>query len=195
MPYSPAVFLFGVYGLQIIALLSAVIAGFYNSRWWFCAVVVPLFFILGMNPQYEQMNDVSLKGNTSEGIAFKLSGVFDVPSFTIAVYSADIREPNDRRFILWQVKPAQPNGSGEPAWRINVVKYGTVPTRYVQTFPEHGAAPPPLEPNKIYIVGTWPRTRFFQIANGKPEWLSNPPQEPCFTKQDDKWIRLPCPQQ
>ena len=189
VPYSPAVFLFGVYGLQVIAFLSAVIAGFHNSRWWFAATVVPLLFIFGMNPQYEQMNDVSLKGDLSQGIAFKLFGVFDVPYLTIAAYSADLKEPDDERFIVWRIEPAQRNTSGEPAWEIGTLRYGHVPPGYVQTFPEHGA-PSPLEANKIYVVRMWPRSRFFHVANGKPEWLKNPPLEPCFTKQHDNWIRV-----
>jgi hypothetical protein len=54
LPFYPALFLFGIVGLQAISLLLAIVAGFRNSRWWFLAVAIPLFFIVFMVPQYEK---------------------------------------------------------------------------------------------------------------------------------------------
>ncbi|HVO78859.1 MAG TPA: hypothetical protein VMT39_02470 [Candidatus Bathyarchaeia archaeon] len=101
--------------------------------------------------------------------------------------------------MLWRIQAADdPDTGGELAWKLGAIKYGVVPAGYIQTFPLHGAMPLPLEPGKTYHVaaaGVPPFRRYFEIVGGKARWLTNPPEEPCFTKQNDQWVRVPCPSQ
>ncbi|MGC2324822.1 MAG: hypothetical protein WA463_19460 [Terriglobales bacterium] len=194
LPYSPGLFWFGVVGLPILGVLSAVIAGVCGARWWFLALFFPAFLLL-LVPEFEQHNEISLKGSRSEGVVFRLSGTVTIISFGVGRYSADAQEPNDRRFVLWQIEPAKPNTSGKEAWEIGTIKYGVVPDGYRQTFPEHDVRPAALEPGQVYYVADYLVHRYFEMTNGGPRWVRNPPEEPCFVIQNgDKWVRVPCNQ-
>ena len=192
LPYSPSTFWFGVVGLQAISLMLIVTAGLCNSRWWLAATPVPLLLLL-MVPQYEKPTKITLKGDTNSGVSFGLSGTFTLVSFGIYRHSPEMERPNDPRFMVWLIEAADRKNGGETAWKLDTIKYGVVPPGYVQVFPAQGLPPSPLELGKIYHVhadGFF--GKFFEIVNGKPQWVRNPPQQPCFTKQQDKWVRAPC---
>lgn len=190
LPYSPHVMLFCVLGLQVTSLLLIISAGFLSSRWWFVGLVIPLC-IIGMVPEYEQATEIALKGTCSDGIAFKLSGTFDIRGLYLSRYSAEIQEPNDPRFTVWQIEAADP-ATSKAAWELSTIKYGVVPVGYVQVFPAPGAHPSPLEPGKIYRLNADGfRGRYFAIVGDKPRWVETPPDAPCF-KLETKWVRTPC---
>ncbi len=191
-PYSPPIFTVGIVGLLAASLVFAIVAGFRNSRWWLCVGLLPLFLFALIVPQYEKPNRISLEGSSSEGVIFKLSGTGTIVSFTVGTYSADAQEPNDRRYMLWQVEPGQLT-TGKSASEISTIRYGEVPDGYKQTFPEDNARPIALQPGRTYYVADYLFHRYFEMTNGRPLWVSNPPEEPCFVIQNgDKWVRVPC---
>ena len=47
------------------------------------------------------------------------------------------------------------------------------------------------EPGQVYYVADYLVHRYFEMANGSPRWVKNPPEEPCFVIQNgDKWVRV-----
>jgi len=188
--FSPGIFLFGVVGLQVLSAILAVLAGWRNSRRWFAATLLPVFMIVFMVPQYEQRAEISLKGIEDGKLVFGLSGTFTVPSFTISVYSMDVERPADPRFLVWRIEAADQKDFGMEAWRIGSIRYAVVPQGYIQTFPEKGSAVT-LKSGTIYGASAGGSfNRYVEIVNNTPRWVDDLPEEPCFTRENNRWVKI-----
>src|ERR1035438_5578455 len=88
---SPAILWVTYLVLQLLALLLMIGAGIISSRWWLAVVVLPLYFLWLSIPLYERKTEITLKGDTRQGIVFKLSGTFTVPSLYIDRYCCPVK--------------------------------------------------------------------------------------------------------
>lgn len=193
VPFFPTLYLLGIVVLPTASLLLLTVAGILSSRWWLVPIVLPLF-LLAMIPQYEQTTRVNLKSDAPDDVSFQFSGTFTVGAVTVTRYSANVESPEDARFTVWRIEPADQKSADRAAWKINAVRYGVVPTGYVQVIPEHGA-PAPLHRGTIYRVNADFCGRYFEVLDGTPTWVTTPPDAPCFAKKakEGQWIRIPCP--
>lgn len=189
--FSPTLFLLGIVVLPTLSLLLLTVAALMSSRWWFAALVLPLF-LLAMIPQYEQTTRVNLKSFAPDDVSFQFSGTFTVGAVTVRRYSPDVQSPEDERFIIWRIEPADQKSADRAAWEVNTVRYGVVPTGYVQVIPERGA-PPPLQRGTVYRVNAAFCGRYFKVLDGTPTWVPTPSDAPCFAKKEGGWTRIPCP--
>ena len=189
--FSPTRFLLGIVVLPALSLLLLTVAAILGSRWWFAALVFPLF-LLAMIPQYEQTTRVNLKSDGPDDVSFQFSGTFTVGAVAVTRYSPNVQSPEDARFTVWRIQPADQKSADRAAWKINTVRYGVVPTGYVQVIPERGA-PPPLQRGTVYRVNAASCRRYFEVLDGAPTWVPTPSDAPCFAKKEGGWRRIPCP--
>ncbi|MCU1240311.1 MAG: hypothetical protein JWO71_1037 [Candidatus Acidoferrum typicum] len=195
-PVPPLFVLFLLAGL-IVSLISAIIAGVRSSRLWLIATLLPIaFFLMLLN--FEQSTEVKISEKSGD-TTFVLSGSGTLTDFVVfsPEYLTSAQTPNDMRFALWCIQPADHQGWGEPVWRIRSIRYGIVPEGYIQCAPLEGK-PEPLRDSRVpYLLSVTtasaPGTAgYFTVEGGRAQWAKNQPDGPCFTMENGKYKRAQC---
>jgi len=193
----PPVFILIVWIGALASAVIAIVAGFISSRAWFLFVLFPVgFFLMTLN--FEQSTEIKLRGD-SKGAELVLSGSGKLVELVVfsPQYATGAQTINDPKFVLWSIHPSEPMSWGEPVWVLRSIRYGIVPKGYTQSIPENGHAAPLTDSEKPYFLSVTtanaPGTAgYFTVADGTPEWANNPPDGPCFTRQNNKDVRVPC---
>ena len=201
LPYSvrptPPAFILIVWAGALASAVLAIFAGCRSSPAWFLFVFLPVGFFL-VTLTFEQPTQVKLKSGPN-GTDFLLSGSGKLTELIVfsPEYASAAQTVNDPKSVLWSIHPTEPTSSDEPIWILRSIRYGVVPKGYTQSIPESGRPAPLVDSEKPYLlsvetlnaVGT---TGYFTVSDGKPEWAKSPPEGPCFTTQNNKWVRVPC---
>ena len=192
-PFFVLILLVGAF----VSLLSAVVAGVRGSRLWFVATLLPIaFFLMLLN--FEQVTEIKIT-NVSGTPTFVLSGSGTLTDFVVfnPEYLVAAERPNDMKFALWCIQPADHLSWGQPVWRLRSIQYGVVPQGYVQCAPLEGKPESLRDSQTPYFVSVTtasaPGTaEYFTVEGGKARSMSNPPDGPCFTMDQGKYKRVQC---
>ena len=201
LPYSvrptPPVFILIVWAGALASAVLAIVAGCRSSWAWFLFLFLPVgFFFMTLN--FEQPTEVKLRSGAN-GTEFVLSGSGKLTKLMVfsPEYAKAAQTINDPKFALWSIHPTEPMSWGEPVWILRSIRYGGVPKGYTQSIPENGGPARLVDSEKPYLLSietaNAPGTAgYFTVADGKAQWAKDPPEGPCFTTQNNKWVRVPC---
>jgi hypothetical protein len=181
----------------VVSLVCAIVAGVRGSRLWFAAALLPIaFFLMLLN--FEQATEVRLRNDFGTP-TFVLSGSGKLSEFVVfsPEYLSVAESPNDMKFALWCVKPADHQRWGEPLWRLRTIRYGFLPEGYIQCAPLEGKPEPLRDSQAPYFLNITTANApgasgYFSVESGMAHWLTNPPNGPCFSMDHGQYKRVDC---
>jgi hypothetical protein len=193
----PPVFVLLLLAGMVVSLLSAIVAGVRGSRFWFIAALLPIaFFLMLLN--FEQATELKITEKSGD-TTFVLSGSGTLTGLVVfnPEYLTAAESPNDMKFALWCIQPADHESWGEPVWRLRSIRYGVVPQGHVQCAPLEGKPESLRDSRTPYLLSVTtasaPGTSgYFTVERGKAQLVRNPPDGPCFTMEHGKYKRAQC---
>jgi len=93
-------------------------------------------------PTCERDTKLTLTGHNPP--TFKITGSGQLSM--LRMHGPKVRDvPGETAFIIWEIGPKDGLFNGRDVEDLESIKYGEIPTGYVQRYPEKGAPPPLLE--------------------------------------------------
>ncbi|SRR6266704_1773387 len=144
----------------------------------------------------ERSTRVRVEGGTSPVFVLSGSGALGNLAVYSPDYAAKAEVPFDENFMLWEIKPIAGDLEGAPVENLRSITYGVVPLGYAQARPQAGSVPALKEGQKYFYqfvtTGAPWASGYFEIRNSHVVSTDGPGV--CFTRKDNKWIRITCPQ-